>query len=343
MARRKPLAGRTKARGSTGSSRARKQPAASTGARRSKNESPAAGLSKGESRSKRWRGGQPFIVLTGLSGSGKSQAIRALEDLGYFCVDNLPTTLIPTLAKLSMRAGGDIEKVAIVVDVREGGFLSSFPKIFRQLRKMPRLNPILIFLEADHAALVRRFSETRRPHPLAPDRSVSEGIRDERSRLNVIRDLADEIVDTSDMTVHELRQFFMSLSRDRSRARLVVTVLSFGFKHGVPLDADLVFDARFLPNPHFVPRLKPLTGRDKPVVRFIERHAVTQQFEEKLSDMLRFLVPQYVNEGKSYLTVAIGCTGGRHRSVMLAEKMRDVVADLEGVKVSVRHRDLEHG
>ena len=170
---------------------------------------------------KRWRGGQPFIVLTGLSGSGKSQAIRALEDLGYFCVDNLPTTLIPTLAKLSLRAGGDIEKVAIVVDVREGGFLSSFPKIFRQLRKMPRLNPILIFLEADHAALVRRFSETRRPHPLAPDRSVTEGIRDERSRLNVIRDMADEIVDTSDMTVHELRQFFMGLSRDRSRARLV--------------------------------------------------------------------------------------------------------------------------
>src|SRR5437667_1371506 len=167
-------------------------------------------------------GSQPFIVLTGLSGSGKSQAIRALEDLGYFCVDNLPTTLIPTLARLSVRAGGGIDKVAIVVDVREGGFLSSFPKIFRQLRKMRRLNPVLIFLEASHAALVRRFSETRRPHPLAPDRSVTEGIRDERSRLNVIREMADEIIDTSDMTVHELRQFFMSLSRDRrSKARLV--------------------------------------------------------------------------------------------------------------------------
>src|SRR5262245_37633078 len=144
--------------------------------------------------------GQPFIILTGLSGSGKSQAIRALEDLGYFCVDNLPTTLIPTLARLSMRAGGDIEKIAIVVDVREGGFLRSFPKVFRQLREVPKLNPVLIFLEASHAALVRRFSETRRPHPLAPDRSVAEGVRDERSRLNVIRDLADEIVDTSDMT-----------------------------------------------------------------------------------------------------------------------------------------------
>src|SRR6266705_2554951 len=232
------------------------------------------------------RGGTAFIVLTGLSGSGKSQAIRALEDLGYFCVDNLPTTLIPTLAKLSLRAGGDIEKVAIVVDVREGGFLSSFPKIFRKLRKMPRLTPILIFLEASHAALVRRFSETRRPHPLAPDRSVSEGIRDERSRLNVIRELADEIVDTSDMTVHELRQFFMSLSR----ARLVVTLLSFGFKHGVPLDADLMFDARCLPNPHFVPTLRRRTGRDRAVAQFMEKDAGSRDFMDHLLAYLRYVV-----------------------------------------------------
>jgi RNase adapter protein RapZ len=290
------------------------------------------------------KGSGRFVVITGLSGSGKSQAIRALEDLGYFCVDNLPTMLIPTLAQLSLQQGTDLQKVAIVADVREGTFLSQFPTVWRRLKRMPRLEPSLIFLEATHAALVRRFSETRRPHPLAADRSVSEGIHDERGRLDVIRSMADEIVDTSDLTVHELRHRFLSFARDQSqRSPLVVSLVSFGFKHGVPLDADLVFDARFLPNPHFVPRLKPLTGRDKPVVRFIERHAVTQQFEEKLSDMLRFLVPQYVNEGKSYLTVAIGCTGGRHRSVMLAEKMRDVVADLEGVKVSVRHRDLEHG
>ena len=288
------------------------------------------------------KGGQPFIVLTGLSGSGKSQAIRALEDLGYFCVDNLPTTLIPTLAKLSLRAGGDIEKVAIVVDVREGGFLSSFPKIFRQLRKMPRLNPILIFLEADHAALVRRFSETRRPHPLAPDRSVSEGIRDERSRLNVIRDMADEIVDTSDMTVHELRQFFMGLSRDRSRARLVVTVLSFGFKHGVPLDADLLFDVRCLPNPHFVPTLRRRTGRDRAVADFLEKDESTRQFMDRMEEYLRYLVPFYVAEGKSYLTIAIGCTGGRHRSVMIAERLRRGLGDLGVARVRVRHRDLAH-
>ncbi len=286
------------------------------------------------------RTGQPFIVLTGLSGSGKSQAIRALEDLGYFCVDNLPTTLIPTLANLSVRAGGDIEKVAIVVDVREGNFLSQFPTVFRRLRKMPRLNPMLIFLEASHAALVRRFSETRRPHPLAPNRSVSEGIRAERSRLDAIRDLADEIVDTSDMTVHELRRFFMGLSRDRAHARLVVTLLSFGYKHGVPLDADLVFDVRCLPNPHFVPALRPFTGRDRPVVRFMERDPSTREFIERLEDYLRFVMPHYVAEGKSYLTIAIGCTGGRHRSVMIAERLRRALRDVGGITVRVRHRDV---
>jgi RNase adapter protein RapZ len=309
-----------------------------------KGTGPRAGRKKpgAKGRALRTKGGQPFIVLTGLSGSGKSQAIRALEDLGYFCVDNLPTTLIPTLAKLSLRAGGDIEKTAIVVDVREGGFLSSFPKIFRQLRKLPRLNPILIFLEADHAALVRRFSETRRPHPLAPDRSVTEGIRDERSRLNAIRDMADEIVDTSDMTVHELRQFFMSLSRDRSRARLVVTVLSFGFKHGVPLDADLLFDVRCLPNPHFVPALRRRTGRDQAVADFLERDESTRQFMDRMEEYLRYLVPFYVAEGKSYLTIAIGCTGGRHRSVMIAERLRRGLSDLGVARVRVRHRDLAH-
>ncbi|MBI3494038.1 MAG: RNase adapter RapZ [Acidobacteria bacterium] len=282
------------------------------------------------------------MVITGLSGSGKSQAIRALEDLGYFCVDNLPTTLIPTLAKLSLRAGGDIERVAIVVDVREGEFLSSFPRFFRRLRTMPRLNPILIFLESSDASLLRRFSETRRPHPLAPDRSVREGIREERARLNGIRDLADEIVDTSDMTVHELRQFFMSLSRDRSRARLVVTLLSFGFKYGVPVDADLMFDVRCLPNPHFVPTLRRRTGRDRSVAEFMERDASTRRFMDRLDDYLRFVVPYYVAEGKSYLTVAIGCTGGRHRSVMIAERLRRALADAGMARVRVRHRDLDH-
>jgi UPF0042 nucleotide-binding protein len=280
----------------------------------------------------------PFIVLTGLSGSGKSQAIRALEDLGYFCVDNLPTTLIPTLAKLAIR--GDIERVAIVVDVREGNFLSQFPKIFGRLRKMPRLNPVLIFLEASNTALVRRFSETRRPHPLAPDRSASEGIRDERARMSRIREIADEIIDTSDMTVHELRQFFMGLSRDRSTSSLVVTVLSFGYKHGVPVDADLMFDVRCLPNPHFVPGLRRRTGRDRAVVSFMEREPSTREFIDRLEDYVRFVVPHYVAEGKSYLTVAIGCTGGRHRSVMIAERLRKALSSVAGARVRVRHRDI---
>ncbi len=280
----------------------------------------------------------PFIVLTGLSGSGKSQAIRALEDLGYFCVDNLPTTLIPTLARLSMR--GDIEKVAIVVDVREGNFLSSFPKIFKRLRAMRGLNPVLIFLEASNAALVRRFSETRRPHPLAPGRSASEGIREERARMTPIRDMADEIVDTSDMTVHELRQFFMRLSRNRSRASLVITVLSFGYKHGVPVDADLMFDVRCLPNPHFVPALKRRTGRDRAVAAFMERDRSTVEFIERLEQYLRYVIPHYVAEGKSYLTIAIGCTGGRHRSVMIAERLRRALGEMPGTRVRVRHRDV---
>jgi UPF0042 nucleotide-binding protein len=291
-------------------------------------------------RPKGKKGGQPFIVLTGLSGSGKSQAIRALEDLGYFCVDNLPTTLIPTLAKLSLRGGGDIDKVAIVVDVREKNLLSSFPQIFARLRKMPRLNPVLIFLEASHETLVRRFSETRRPHPLAHDRSVTEGIRDERARMNPIRRMADEIVDTSDMTVHELRQFFMSLSRDRGRAKLVLTVVSFGYKHGVPVDADLVFDVRCLPNPHFVPGLRRRTGRDRAVVAFMEREASTVEFMDRLSEYVRYVIPFYVAEGKSYLTVAIGCTGGRHRSVMIAERLKRTLADVAAVRVRVRHRDI---
>ena len=287
------------------------------------------------------KSGTPFIVLTGLSGSGKSQAIRALEDLGYFCVDNLPTTLIPTLATLVVR-GGEIEKVAIVVDVREGNFLSAFPRVLARLRNMRGLNPVLIFLEASNATLVRRFSETRRPHPLARDRSATEGITDERERLTAIRDLADEIVDTSDMNVHELRQFFMGLSRDRKRARLVVTLLSFGFKHGVPVDADLMFDVRCLPNPHFVPTLRRRTGRDRAVSAFMERDPSTRAFMDRLNDYLSFVLPYYVSEGKSYLTVAIGCTGGRHRSVMIAERLRKGLAGTKDITARVRHRDIGH-
>jgi UPF0042 nucleotide-binding protein len=284
-------------------------------------------------------GSHPFIVLTGLSGAGKSQAIRALEDLGYFCVDNLPTTLIPTLATLVTR-GGEIEKVAIVVDVREGNFLSSFPGVLTRLRKTRGLNPVLIFLEASDAALLRRFSETRRPHPLAPDRSAAEGIRDERIRLRRIREMADEIVDTSDLTVHELRRFFMGLMRDRAQGSLVVTLVSFGYKYGLPMDADLVFDVRCLPNPHFVPALKPKTGLDRAVSTFMLKDASTREFIDRLETFLAYVLPFYVSEGKSYLTIAVGCTGGRHRSVMIAGRLRRALAAHTAARVRVRHRDI---
>jgi UPF0042 nucleotide-binding protein len=292
------------------------------------------------SQTPRPRGTRRFVILTGLSGSGKTQAIRALEDLGYFCVDNLPTQLIPTMADLSAREDGGIDKVAIVVDVREGGFLGQFPRVFRKLKSQAAVTPTLIFLEASDSALVRRFSETRRPHPLAADRSVAEGIAEERQKLDGIRKLADLILDTSNMTVHELRDRFMQLSRNgRPRADMVVNVVSFGYKHGVPVDADLVFDVRCLPNPHFVDRLRPLTGRDPAVVRYMRRSAGTRHFLDHLSSFLRFAIPQYVDEGKSYLTVAIGCTGGRHRSVMIAEALRKSLAGIKGVRVRVRHRD----
>jgi len=282
-----------------------------------------------------------FIVLTGLSGAGKSQAMRALEDLAYFCVDNLPITLLPTFAELTMRPDTEIEKAAVVIDVREGTLLEKFPRVFETLRSMPGLKPTLIFLEASEAALVRRYSETRRPHPLARHRSALEGVREERARLEPIRRIADEIIDTSSMNVHELREAFMARSLGTARSgTLAVTFLSFGFKYGLPLDADLVFDVRFLPNPHFVARLRERTGRDRPIVQFLNRFEDTGIFLAKVTDLLQFLIPRYAREGKSYLTVAIGCTGGRHRSVAISEALAKALRGLTGVRLRVRHRDV---
>lgn len=290
---------------------------------------------------RRRQGRNRFIIVTGLSGSGKSQAIRALEDLGYFCTDNLPTQLIPTVAELASRGDAQgLERVAIVVDIRERGFLSEFPKVYRKLRAMPALSPMLIFLEASHSTLVRRFSETRRPHPLAKGRSVTEGIREERSKLNAIRAMADLILDTSNLTVHELRDAFMRLNQEkRARQEMMVNLLSFGYKHGVPVDADLLFDVRCLPNPHFVDSLRQLTGRDRRVVRYMRRHEATRDFIDRLTSFLKFALPHYVQEGKSYLTVGIGCTGGQHRSVMIAEALQKNLAKVKGVHIRVKHRD----
>jgi UPF0042 nucleotide-binding protein len=258
-------------------------------------------------------------------------------------VDNLPITLIPTLAQLTLRAGSDISRAAVVVDIREGTLLSKFPKIYGELQTFDGLNPRLIFLEASDDALVRRFSETRRPHPLAPDRSALEGIREERKRLKPIRRIADQILDTTAMTVHDLRRAFLSLSREGAAPTpLVVTILSFGFKHGIPVDSDLLLDVRFLPNPHFVPALRAYSGRDRPVLRFLERAPATHEFLDRTTNLLSFLLPQYVSEGKSYLTIGIGCTGGRHRSVAVAEALRKRLPKMDNVRIRVKHRDIDN-
>ncbi len=282
-----------------------------------------------------------FIVVTGLSGAGKSAAIRALEDLGYLCVDNLPTVLIPTLADLDPGDGVRHDAIAVVVDARDRLFLDQFSGVFRALRARKHLQTWLIFLEASDAALLRRFSETRRPHPLAPAGSVIEGILTERARLRQIKKLSDLVLDTSDLTVHELRRAFGELVEGKDgRARLTLTLLSFGYKYGVPPESDLLFDVRFLPNPHFVPELKALTGRDPGVRDYVCAGEAVEPFLTKTADLLRFLIPQYHQEGKSYLTIGIGCTGGRHRSVAIVEQLRTRLSGVAGVRWRIRHRDV---
>jgi UPF0042 nucleotide-binding protein len=281
-----------------------------------------------------------FIVLTGLSGSGKSQAIRALEDLGYYCVDNLPVSLLPVMAELAERQT-EHNRVAVVMDIREPRFVKDFPRAYRKLKTNKHLASKLIFLEAGHAELVRRFSETRRPHPLAPDRPVTEGLAEERTFLRPIRAMADRVVDTSNLNVHELRQQLRELVSGRKQtSKLVLTILSFGFQNGPPAEADLMFDVRFLKNPHWVPTLRGKTGKDPAVAAYIRRQPTARTAMKKLSTLLRWLVPLYVQEGKSYLTIAIGCTGGRHRSVYVAEALKRALSDLKGVSAKVVHRDL---
>ena len=281
-----------------------------------------------------------FVIITGLSGAGKSYAIKSFEDMGFFCVDNLPTTLIPTFADLIARSGQTIRRVALGVDVREGEYLPHLLDAIRELRTRSHAVEVL-FLEAGEEALVRRYHETRRRHPLAADGNVLEGIRAERKAMSNLREIADRIVDTSVLTVHQLKERLVELyGAPKARVGLTTSLVSFGFKHGVPFDADLVFDVRFLPNPHFVPALRALDGRDPHVREFIMRDAESQALLEHLKEFLKFLLPRYEREGKAYLTVAVGCTGGRHRSVTLAEELRPFL-DALGYAPSVVHRDLE--
>ena len=278
-----------------------------------------------------------ILLITGLSGSGKTLVSRALEDIGWFCVDNLPTVLIPRFTELLRHSEG-LRRSALVVDMRERDFLKNFPKAFRAL-KAKGTDASLLFLEADERVLVRRFGETRRPHPLAVNQPVVEGIREEREALRPIRKMADLILDTSKYTVHELRDYIREHYDLRSMASpIVISVMSFGYKYGAPAEADLVFDVRFLPNPNFVPALKRLTGNHPSVVRYMRRHGDTAAFLRRLVSFLRYVLPRYVREGKSYLVIAIGCTGGRHRSVMIANALAKALADGR-YTVKARHRD----
>jgi UPF0042 nucleotide-binding protein len=283
------------------------------------------------------RNGTELVIITGLSGSGKASALKAFEDLGYYCVDNLPVELIPRFAELALQSG-EIPRTALVVDVREGAQLDRLPAMLKSIKRM--IPTRVIFLEANDPALLRRFSETRRPHPLGTDAPVRASLTAERRHLRPIRALADLVIDTSKFNVHELQahltdRFQKHAGGDRS---ILVSCVSFGYKHGVPEDADLVFDVRFLPNPHFVPEFRPLTGRHPRVAKYIRSFPQTQEFISRISELLVYLLPHYIHEGKSYLTISFGCTGGQHRSVMIAE---DVSKRLRraGYKVKVVHRD----
>ena len=278
-----------------------------------------------------------LVILTGLSGSGKLSALKAFEDLGYYSVDNLPLELVPRFADL-VRQSPEIERAALVVDVREGMRLDEFPSILNEVRKV--LPTRVLFLEASEEALIRRFSETRRPHPMGRSETVVKSIRAERKRLDPIRNVADIVLDTTKFNVHELRARIDSqFGREDSGRSLMISSNSFGFKNGVPTEADLVFDVRFLPNPHFVPEFRKLTGKDPKVAKYVRQFPQTKEFLDKTADLLKFLLPHYIKEGKSYLTVAFGCTGGQHRSVFIAEEIKKRLAN-EGYRAKTAHRDM---
>lgn len=277
------------------------------------------------------------VIITGVSGSGMSSALKDFEDLGYFAIDNLPAQLIPTFVRLCDESR-EIERTAFVVDVRSGEFLNVFPRIHRELKEKG-VNVTVIFLEADDEVLLRRYSETRRPHPL-PDQDVRQAIRQERELLSDIRDLADHVIDTSEHTVHTLRDVIKDRFAEKGGAHdLNVTLSSFGFRHGAPRGLDLMFDVRFLPNPHFIPELRALTGRDAGVIEYLQSESEVEDTIARFVDLLAYLLPRFRREGKSYLTVGVGCTGGRHRSVMVTEAINSRLVEL-GYQSKVVHRDI---
>ncbi|HET6207931.1 MAG TPA: RNase adapter RapZ [Terracidiphilus sp.] len=280
--------------------------------------------------------GNELVIVTGISGAGKASALKAFEDLGYHAVDNLPLELLPDFAKLVGRSP-EIERAAIVVDVREGQTLDQLPEILKSVRTL--LPTSVVFLDAKDEVLVRRYSETRRPHPLSRSETVSRSIVEERQLLDPIRNVADTLIDTSSFNVHELRANIQArYSHGDKSKHLLVSCLSFGFKNGVPLDADMVFDVRFLPNPHFIPEFRNKTGKDPKVAEFVRSFPQSIEFMNRVTELMLYLLPHYVEEGKSYLTVAFGCTGGQHRSVMMAEDIAQRLKEA-GYHVKALHRD----
>jgi RNase adapter protein RapZ len=277
-----------------------------------------------------------IVVITGMSGSGKSTAVRALEDAGWFCIDNLPAPLLLKVTEL----GGENQRLAFVMDVREGGFLRDAPRVLDEAKRAGHRVEVL-FLDASDESLLRRYSETRRKHPLSMKGTASEGIAKEREALKELREQSQHVLDTSSMTVHELKRQVQSRFGESSSTSLAVTFMSFGFKYGVPSQADLVLDVRFLPNPYFVPDLKPLTGRDEKVAAYVLDRPETHTFIQKTTDLLEFLLPNYVREGKAYLTVAIGCTGGKHRSVAIATRIARHFSKNAGVAAHIFDRDID--
>ena len=282
--------------------------------------------------------GPELVIITGLSGSGKGSVLRVFEDMGYYAVDNLPVDLIHTFAELC-RQSQEISRAALVVDIREGKALNRFPAIFRELRR--QTNTLLLFLETGDEILQRRFSETRRPHPLGTATTVRRNIAAERKALATIQKLADLTIDTSQLNIHDLRRLITSRFGGSAQEPVpLATVLSFGFKHGLPADSDLVFDVRFLPNPNYVPGCKHLTGKHPKVARYVRSFPQTREFIGRISDLLVYLLPHYTREGKSYLTISFGCTGGRHRSVFIADSIgRNLTA--AGCTTKVVHRDIK--
>jgi UPF0042 nucleotide-binding protein len=279
-----------------------------------------------------------LVILTGLSGSGKSTVLRAFEDMGFYCVDNLPVELIPIFAELHAAGEGDFSRAALLVDAREGRQLQKLPGLLKHLRREHAIT--LVFIEAHDDALLRRYSETRRPHPLGQDHSVRESLRHERKLMEPIRHLADVVIDSTQFNVHELRTFITRRFKNPERSPMLISVVSFGYRYGVPNDADLMFDVRFLPNPHFIPALRRFTGKDAKVRRFINSFPQTRQFLRRMESLLAYLMPHYIEEGKSYLTIAFGCTGGKHRSVMLAEEIKKGL-EKKQYATKVFHRDIE--